>query len=243
LRGKIGSAADDFFQNPYLLWFVAEDPVRNGTLPANIAEIARTIIGAARRACPDVLREQLDYALRLVAWSRIARECGVQVGLIDVLVDEGASPVGRPDDALVNNNVAAAAHLVERGAPLTLATAACLSRWDDVGRLAAAASAREKQFALVLAALRGSAEALRRLLDAGADVNAVSPDLYSHASPLHHAVHGGSLEAVKVLVDAGARLGARDSAYNGTPLGWAEYSGNEPPYGEIAGYLRKRAAG
>ena len=34
LRDKVGSALDGFFQRPYLLWFVAEDPVRNGRLPA-----------------------------------------------------------------------------------------------------------------------------------------------------------------------------------------------------------------
>ena len=131
LRDKIGAAADGFFAKPYLLWFVAEDPVRNGTLPANIVEVARTILRAAQRNCADGLQEQLDYALRLVALSWIARDCGVQLGLIDVLLDAGASPERAPDNALVNNNVAAAEHLVERGAPLTLATALCLARWDD----------------------------------------------------------------------------------------------------------------
>ena len=37
LRDTIGGALDGFFQRPYLLWFVAEDPVRNGKLPGNIA--------------------------------------------------------------------------------------------------------------------------------------------------------------------------------------------------------------
>jgi hypothetical protein len=30
LRDKVGGVLDGFFQRPYLLWFVAEDPVRNG---------------------------------------------------------------------------------------------------------------------------------------------------------------------------------------------------------------------
>jgi len=30
LRDTVGGAVDGFFQRPYLLWFVAEDPVRNG---------------------------------------------------------------------------------------------------------------------------------------------------------------------------------------------------------------------
>ena len=154
------------------------------------------------------LREQLDYALRLVSWSWIARQCDVQIALIDVLVDAGASPDGNPDNALVNSNFAAAAHLVERGAPLTLSTALCLERWNDVDRLAAEATARHKQFALTLTALKGKADALRRIVGLGTDINSASEDLYSHATALHHAVSSGSLEAVKILVDAGANLGA-----------------------------------
>src|SRR5437588_214878 len=127
LRDKVGGALEGFFRQPYLLWFVAEDPVRNGKLPGNIAQVTRTIIRAAEREGVDTLREQLDYALRLVSWSWIARECGVQIDLIDVLVDAGASP-GPELDALVNGNFAAAERLVERGAPLSPATALCLGR-------------------------------------------------------------------------------------------------------------------
>ena len=79
LRDKVGGAVDGFFSRPYLLWFVAEDPVRNGKLPGNIASIARLIIQAARRSVASNLQEQLDYALRLVSWSWIARQCGVQI--------------------------------------------------------------------------------------------------------------------------------------------------------------------
>ncbi len=222
LRDKVGRALDGFFRQPYLLWFVAEDPVRNDKLPANIAQVTRTIIQAAQREGVDSLREQLDYALRLVAWSGVARKCGVQIELIDVLVDAGGSPDGIPDNALVNGHVAAAEHLVERGAKLTLATALCLGRWDDVTRLAQTGSAREKQMGLVLAALNGKAEALATLIGLGVDLNAPSTDLYSHATPLHHAVCSGSLDAVKVLVEAGAELGTRDKAENATPLRWAE---------------------
>jgi hypothetical protein len=69
LRDKVGSALDGFFERPYLLWFVAEDPVRNATLPENIVAVTRAIIGAARRESKANLQEQLDYALTLVSWS------------------------------------------------------------------------------------------------------------------------------------------------------------------------------
>src|SRR5262249_38078447 len=135
----------------------------------------------------------------------------------------GASPDGNPENALINGNFAAAQHLLERGARLTLATALCLGRWDDAVRLAQTASAADKQFALALAALNGRADALRRLIDIGVDLNATSPPLYAHATPLHPAVCSGSLDAVKALVEAGAELGAKDTGYQATPLGWAEH--------------------
>src|SRR3989449_8439844 len=241
----VGGALDGFFQQPYLLWFVAEDPVRNGKLPRNIAQVTRTIIQAAKREGGDSLREQLDYALQLVSWSWIAQQGGVQIELIDVLVDAGASADGNPENALVNGHSAAAEHLVARGATLTLATALCLGRWDDVTRLAGAASARDRQFGLVLAAHSGRPDALTRLIDLGIDLNSPSPDLYPHATALHHAVGSGSLEAVKVLVEAGANLSTRDTAWNGTPLDWAEHYRGEHQrrqYAEIAAYLRRKGA-
>ena len=227
LRDVVGNALDRFFARPYLLWFVAEDPVRHGTLPPNIAAVAGVIIAAAKRVPVASLQEQLDYALRLVAWSWIARECGVQIDLIDVLVDAGANPAGFPDDALVNHNFAAAAHLVARGAPLTLATALSLERWDDARQLLPQTNPRARQFAFILTALNGRPEGLRIMIDAGVDIHAVSQDLYSHAPALHHAVWSGSLEAVQVLVAAGGDLKRTDSIYDGTPLGWADHAMRE----------------
>ena len=231
LRDQVGRALDDFFERPYLLWFVAEDPVRRGALPRNIAAVAQAIIGAAETT---ELGEIPNVS---------------QIELIDTLIDAGASPDGNPDNALVNHNVAAAEHLVARGGALTLATALCLGRWDNVARLAPAAEARERQFGLVLAALNGQAEALRRMLAIGVDVNRPSASLYSHATPVHHAVCSGSLESVRVLVEAGASLGTKDTAWSATPLGWAEYYAGElgdgqrkADYAAIAAYLREREA-
>ena len=256
LRDKAGDALDGFFQRPYLLWFVAEDPVRNGKLPANIAAIARMIIEAAKRAEVDNLQEQIDHALRLACWSWIARDCGVQIGLMGVLIDAGASVDGRTvyegrfgthsDSAIYNDNFAAAEHLLERGAAPTLSTALCLGRWADVERLASTATLGEKQDAFVLAALKGKAEALRRMLALGVDPTTVSAQNQSHGTALHHAVWSGSLDAVKILVEAGSDLHRRDKIYGGTPLGWAEYARQEQKddsraeqYAEIAAYLRE----
>jgi peptide-methionine (S)-S-oxide reductase len=245
LRDKIGNALDGFFKDPYLLWFVSEDAPVHGHLPENIPEVTRAILRAARGA--PGLQEQLDSTLRLVCWSGVARRCGVQVAFIDTLLDAGASPDGGPDNALVNGHASAAEHLVERGAKLTLASAACLGRWDDARRLSATASESEKQFALVLAALNGKAEAVKWMVEVGADVNRPSADLYAHGTPLHHAVCSGSLETVRALVEAGADPGTLDTAWSGTPLGWAKHylterkdDDSQRCYGEIADYLRAR---
>jgi len=53
--------------------------------------VTRAIIRAAEREGVETLREQVDYALRLVSWSWIARDCNVQIGLIDVLIEAGAA--------------------------------------------------------------------------------------------------------------------------------------------------------
>jgi hypothetical protein len=249
LRDKIGNAADGFFARPYLLWFIAEDPVRNGTLPPNIADVARAIIAAIRRVAPDTLPEQLKYALDLVAWSWIADQRGVQIPLIDVLVDAGANPDGAPENALVNGHERAAAHLVERGAKLNLATALILGRFDDAARIVPSTTDRQRQFALVLCALNGKAAAVRWLLEFGVDPNTPSQDLYAHGTPLHHAVCSGDLESVRALVEGGADLSRPDSAWHGTPLGWAEHYVDENPDGErfqrysaILRFLRQQGA-
>ena len=242
LRDKIGGALDGFFKDPYLLWFVSEDAPVHGRLPTNIAEVARAILRSAQSA--PGLQEQLDSALRLVCWSGVAQRSGVQIELIDTLLDAGASADGGPDNSLVNGHVAAAEHLVARGAELTLASAVCLGRWHDARRLAATASEAEKQFALVLAALNGKAEAVEWMVEAGAEVNRPSADLYAHGTPFHHAVCSGSLATVQALVQAGADPGKRDTAWNGTPLGWAEHylaerkdEESQRRYGAIADYL------
>ena len=234
LTNTIPDAINGFFKDPYLLWFVAEDAVRNNSLPQNIANIASLIIQKAASQKATSLQEQLDYALRLVAWSGVAHKCGVQIPLLEVLINAGAAKDGVSDDALVNANFAAAEYLIQRGAKLSLSTALCLSKWKEADELALTANDDQKQFSLVLAALNGKAQAVVRAISYGADINKPSEHLYSHGTPLHHAVWSGSVETVKIFVEAGADLHARDSIYNGTPLGWVEYGKRN----EVAEYLK-----
>lgn len=246
LRDRIGAALDGFFARPYLLWFVAEDPVLNDRLPANVVDVIAVITAAVRRDAPGSLQEQLDSTLPLVCWSGVAARCGVQLAMIDALIDAGAAPAGNAHNALVNGHIAAAEHLVARGGDLTLATALCLGRLDEVPRLAAAASPAERQFAFVLAALNGRADAVTWMARDGVPINEPSQDLYAHGTPLHHAVCSGSLDTVRALVEAGADVTRPDSAWHGTPLGWARHYVEEAApdkrdrYAAIAAYLSDR---
>lgn len=231
-RERLENGESGYFAQPSLLWFVAQNPVRSGTLPPNIVEVTRTILRAGAG------REQLDYAAGLVASGRVPRECGVQRELIDVLVDAGADPNPAILPAAAHRERDAVAHLLARGATLTLVAAIATQRRDDSARLAAAASIDERQLALVAAALYGDAATLRLLLDRrDLDVSAYAPDgFHPHGTALHHAVDSGALDAVRLLVEAGADVTLRDRIYDGTPLDWAEYL--ERP--EIAAYLRAR---
>lgn len=230
---------EGYFSQPYLLWFVAENPVRNGSLPGNIGEVVRTILRAARSEAVENLREQVDYALGLVCSGRVPRECGVQGELIDLLVAAGANPDNSMTTALAHRERGAVDRLFHHGATLSLLAAACLGREEDVRRLAPLASQVERQAALVGAAFYSQTSALSLLLGQVVDVSAYSPpNFHPHGTALHHAVDSGSLEVVRLLVEAGAPLDVRDRIYHGTPLGWAEYLHQE----KIAEYLRSKGA-
>ena len=183
-----------------------------------------------------------------MAWSGVAAECGVQLPLLDCLVSAGAAPAQIADSALVNGHVHAARRLIELGGELTLASALCLNldRWDEIERLFGSANDAQKQMALVLAALNGKAKSVRWMLAAGVPANTPSADLYAHGTPLHHAVCSGSLDTVQAMVEGGADIRIADTAWNGTPLGWAEHYVEEATperrgrYAAIVEYLRAR---
>jgi peptide-methionine (S)-S-oxide reductase len=225
VRERLGDPTEGYFKNPYLLWFVADNPIRIDKLPANILDITRLLISFVRSEAPDSMQEQFDYALELAASGSVPQECGVQLELMDLLIDAGAKP-GGGENALAHGNIAAAEHLIERGGKLTLTTAIGLKRMDDVARLAMGASKDDRTTALAMAAFYGKSHMISFLLGMGADPNSYPESdsgFHSHATPLHQAVSSGSLESVKVLVEAGANIKARDKVYDGTPLDWAEY--------------------
>ena len=217
--------------------------------PKNAVEIAKLLLDAG--ADPNALQDSYGgqhTTMAMLVSSMPPKEAGVQVPLIDVLADYGATvlPSGSGawtsplETALVFGMRDAAQALVARGAPVdTLAAAAGLGRVDDVKRMLPAASAGDRHRALALATQLGQLDVVKILLDEGEDPNRFNPEgCHSHATPLHQAIAAGHLEMTELLVGRGAKLDTKDTIFKGTPLGWAEYC--EKP--DIAAYLRSRGA-
>ena len=246
---RLNAPDEGYFKHPYLLWFVADNPIRHEKLPANIVAVTRMLIDAARKNAAESFQQQIEYTLGLVATGRIPRESGVQNEWIDLLIDNGATP-GNGIGALAHGNISAAEHLIKRGGELTLATAVGLDREDDVHRLAKRAAKTDIDVALMMAAFYGKSKMISFLIQSGADVNVYldrSSGFHSHATALHQAVFSASLESVKMLVDAGADLNAKDLIYEGTPSDWAIYMQKEEPdevkkkkYAAIEDYLSSK---
>jgi len=208
----------NYFRNPTLLEFIAENPIRRGSVPKNIAEIAKVILDAGAD------RNAMDETLGLVATGRVPRECGVQVALIDLLCDRGADPDGALESAAAHGEFEAVDALIRRGASMTLPVATALGRIEYVWRLLSNATDADRQKALAIASQRGHEEILRLLLDSGVDPNGYG-GVHTHSTPLHQAARAGHERVVRLLVEHGASLDARDLLWHGTPADWARHEG------------------
>ncbi len=218
-----------YFANPSLLEFVAENPIRRGTLPKNIVEVARVIIAAGAD------QQSRQSTLNLVATGRIARETGEQSRLIRLLCDSGANPQLALQPATIHGEFEAVAELTQRGAEIDLPLAAAYGDNFVFRRLLPAASAHDRHVALAIAAQCGSTEIVRALLDAGEDPNRFNPaGAHNHSTPLHQAAYYGHTAIVRLLVERGARLDIKDINWHGTPADWADHAGRR----EVAAYLR-----
>ena len=223
----------NYFRNPSLLEFIAENPVRHGKLPANIVEVAIVILDAG------VDEGALNETLMLVATGSVPRECRVQDALINLLCDRGADPNSALRPSVVLDEVESAHALIRRGARIDLPVSAGLGLVEDCRRLLPPAGEDDRYLALAVSAQYGHAEIVRLLLDAGEDPNRYNPvGGHSHATPLHQAAGRGHFEVVKVLVERGARLDMKDVLWHSTPAGWAAYAGKT----QIEQYLREEEA-
>jgi hypothetical protein len=219
----------NYFRNPGLLEFIAENPVRHGTLPPNIVDVAVILLEAG----PE--HSSINDTLGLVVSGRVPRECKVQIPLIEVLCKYGADPSSPLQTAALHGEFEAVRQLIRWGAKPDLPILAALGKTEEFLRRLPLSDSGQRHLALALASQYGHTEIVRALLDAGEDPNRYNPPgSNAHSTPLHQASLGGHLGVVKLLVEGGARLDTKDVIWQGTPADWAQHDGKT----EVESYLR-----
>lgn len=217
-----------------LLHYVAANGVEGyrQKTPKNAVEVMKILLDAGAEV--DALAEM--YGGQCTTMSMLVSSChpaeaGVQIELVETLLDFGASIEGRGSGrwvsplmtALAFGYPSAAEALARRGARVdNIAAAAGLGRLADARQLLATADGESRHRALALAAQHGNVDIVLLLLDAGEDPNRYNPDgNHSHSTPLHQAAIAGHDAVVRLLVEREARLEIKDTIYQGTPLDWA----------------------
>ena len=202
--------------NATLLHYVSANGVEGyrQKSPPNAARITRILLDAGA----DVEAEADMYgghctALGLVATSTPPREAGVQIPVMEVLLERGAQIehpdlAGKGGDAiyacLANGCPEAAAYLAERGGRVGLIGASGIGRLDIVRQLVEAGPAEPARLEMALryAAGYGQLEIVRFFLDRGVNVDGHHND---GQTALFYAILGGHLDVVRLLLDHGAK--------------------------------------
>ena len=185
--------------------------------PPNAARITELLLatGADVEAEADVYGGGCT-ALGLVATSTPPREAGVQIPVIQVLLDHGAqiehpNLAGNNVDAvyacLANGCPEAAQYLAHRGARVGMIGAAGIGRLDVVQQLVATADVSRREMALRYAAGYGQREIVSFLLDGGVEPDAHTGD---GETALYYAVLGGHRDVVRLLLERGAQPGVHN---------------------------------
>ncbi len=224
--------------------------------PSNIVEITRILLQAGA----DVNATSEAYgggstALGLAATSLHPQRAGVQMALLDTLLESGAKVEqgAEKDDGsavtgcLANGQPEAASYLASRGALLTLEGAAGIGRldvvrtfFDDRGLRLRGATTAQVDSGFLYACGYGHLDVVRFLLEQG-----VEPDVRNDGGEtgLHWTSFGPYPAIARLLLDRGATVNLRDNRYQSTPLdwtlfAWAKAEGPERERGyELAGLL------
>ena len=209
-----------------LLNYVAANGVEDDRqkTPTNIVDITRCLLdaGAEVDAEADVYGGGWT-TLGLVVTSAHPKKAGVQNALADLLLERGA----RIDDRIVraclmNGCPEAAEHMVSRGAPLNLETAAGIGRLDFVARYfepTRTASQEDTTAALMMASWYGRHDVIRFLLDHGVDVGSRSAK--DGDTALHISAYCAHAPVVELLLQRGAPVDVIDDVYRTPPIVWA----------------------
>ncbi len=188
----------------------------------------------------EMLQQQMAWAAKYNQIERI--HClvkhGVDVNLVDTRFRRTPYEL-----AILHGNVEIAQYLLDHGARQTSLSvldtfkAACLNADEGLARSLFSEDPSivnqldvERVELLNLAAESDRRDAVRLMADLGFDLNELK-----RTAPLHLAAGAGHLEMVKLLIELGADPSVRDTEFNGTAQGWAEY--NERT--EVAEFLKQ----
>jgi peptide-methionine (S)-S-oxide reductase len=226
------SYAGPYFARPALLWIVAENPIRNHTLPANICAIAGLIVQAGATA------SDIDYTLQVVASGCVAREMGLQKELIEALVGWGGNPSLALGTSVRERETEAARLLLRLGGEPGPGAAAGLGETQTLERLLQGpVTPREIEDALYSAAVNDQWRSIALMLQRGVDVNTrIGPQ---RCTVLHQAAIYNFAELARHLVAHGADKEVRDQMFDSTPAGWAAHAGHR----KMAWWLEKGGQG
>jgi ankyrin repeat protein len=203
--------------------------------PKNIVDITRMLLDAGA----DVNAEANSYGghdttFLLTATSVHPEDAGVQIPLLELLLERGATIDGPGDGSdvnacLHNGRGKAASFCAERGARLDLEGAAGVGRLDAVrrflrpdGALTEGATEKQKIDGFAWACEYGRTTVVEYMLDAGVPLD--SRLRHDGQTALHWAAYGGHPDTVRLLIARKAPVNMKDLSYDGTPLGWALYA-------------------
>jgi ankyrin repeat protein len=203
--------------------------------PKNIIEITKLLLQAGA----DVHAESDAYGgrsttLGLTATSWHPENAGVQIPLLELLIDHGARIDGPDGGSAVNGCLhngrgEAAEFFARRGARLDLEGAAGVGRLDVVQKfvrddrsLKRPATKQQLLDGFAWACEFGRTPVVDFLLQRGVQVD--SKLRHDGQIGLHWAAYGGHADTVKLLLERGAPVDAKDESHGGTPLGWALYA-------------------
>jgi len=204
--------------------------------PPNIVAITRLLLDAGA----DVNAESDAYARRSMALGLTATSihpevAGVQIELMEMLLDHGAMIERIPGEAvracLANGRPLAARFLAERGAHLDLENAAGVGDLDRVKELLPSSSKEEIGKGFVWACEYGYNDVVMFLLEHGVDPAFAAGGM----TGLDLAAHDGRLDTVKLLLAHHAPLEVKNS-YGGTVLDqtlWSAVNHPRPAHREI----------
>jgi len=203
--------------------------------PQNIVEITTLLLDAGA----EVDAQSDAYGggctpLGLVATSVHPEEAGVQIALLQVLLNRGASldqPSAGGNGQLVvhaclaNGQPEAARFLADAGATLDVEGAAALGRldllrtfFDENGGARPPIGPKELTSAFLYACGYGSREGAEFLLAHGVDPAVRNPE---GQTGLHWANYAPHLDIIRLLLDRGAPVSLKDEQHHATPLDMA----------------------